>query len=173
MNSEDILLKYHKELYNFILKKVQNEFIAEEIFQNSFIKIHQNLDKLSHESKARAWSYAIVRNEIINALNQHKTCYDEIKDENIFVSNDQIDVCCLSRFISRLPDIYKNILIKIYVEGKSQKEVAEENCISLSNVKVRLKRAKGILISNFVDCCRYEIDSKGKLRGESRCQICG
>jgi RNA polymerase sigma-70 factor (ECF subfamily) len=172
MKTEDILLQYHKELYNFILKKVESEFFAEEIFQNSFVKIHQNLVNLNDESKARAWSYAIVRNEIVNAL-KNKKYYDELTDESIFEISDQIDVCCLPKFILKLPDIYKDIIIKIYVDGKSQKEVAKENGISLPNVKVRLKRAKNILTSNFVECCRYEIDSKGRLRGESKCEICG
>lgn len=172
MKTEDILLKYHKELFNFILKKVNNEFIAEEVFQNSFIKIHQGISQLNDKLRVRAWSYAIVRNEIINAINQHKSYDIEELGENIFDISDNIDVCCLSNFISKLPDIYKTVVNEVYIEGKSQKKVAIENGISLPNVKARLRRAKSILINSFIECCKYEIDSKGKLKGESHCQVC-
>ncbi len=78
----------------------------------------------------------------------------------------------MDHFINSLPETYKTTLVNIYVEGKSQNEVAQETGLSLANVKARLRRAKDLLKNNFVQCCKYEIDASGKLKGESKCTIC-
>lgn len=175
MTTEQLLSQYQNELYHFILKKVKDRFVAEEVFQNSCLKIHQGISMLKDESKARAWTYRIVRNEIINVLQQNShisSDSSEFVDEDINDAFDSVEVCCLDHFIKTLPEIYKSTLVKIYVEGKSQNEVAEETGLSLTNVKARLRRAKDLLKNNFVHCCKYEIDASGKLKGESKCTIC-
>ncbi|ASK32351.1 RNA polymerase subunit sigma-70 [Chryseobacterium sp. T16E-39] len=172
MTTEQLLSQYQNELYHFILKKVKDRFVAEEVLQNSCLKIHQGISVLKDESKARAWAYRIVRNEIINFLQQNKNISRYLIDENISDTFDNVQACCLDHFIKALPEIYKMVLVKIYVEGKSQNEVAKETELSLANVKARLRRAKDLLKNNFVQCCKYEINASGKLKGESKCTIC-
>ena len=65
MNTQDIWDNFNEELYFFILKKVNSKHVANDIFQNSFLKIHQNLSKLKSEEKVKAWIFQIARNEII------------------------------------------------------------------------------------------------------------
>ncbi|MEO0331433.1 MAG: RNA polymerase subunit sigma-70, partial [Bacteroidota bacterium] len=57
-------------------------------------------------------------------------------------------------------------------KGHKQKDVAKELEISLENTKARIRRAKGILKEKFKECCKYELDKKGKLIGEPNCSIC-
>ncbi|MEL6254896.1 MAG: sigma factor [Bacteroidota bacterium] len=64
MGTQGIWNNYGNELYFFILKKVKNKNEANDIFQNTFLKIHKNLSKLKDEKKVKAWIYQIARNEI-------------------------------------------------------------------------------------------------------------
>ena len=66
METQKIWKQFNDALYFFILKKVKNENAANDIFQNTFLKIHNNLHQLKEEEKAKAWVFQIARNEIAN-----------------------------------------------------------------------------------------------------------
>lgn len=168
----DIWNKFNSEIYFFILKKTKDTDVTNEILQNSFLKIHQNLDNLENPEKIKAWVFQIVRNEIANYYNFIlKTSHS--RDIRIETSSENYqDLCCFDRFISNLPEAYKEVIQWVYIKGKTQVEVAEIMGISLANIKARVRRAKLILIQNFSECCRFTINDKGKLVGESNCSRC-
>lgn len=172
METQKIWDNFNDELYFFILKKVRNKDAANDIFQNTFLKIHKNLSKLEKEEKAKAWIFQIARNETINYLNK-ESIYVEKLDINKEIPLQKYQyICCFDKFINDLPKIYRQVIELIYIKGLKQKDVAKELSISLENVKVRIRRAKDILKKKFNECCKYELDKNGKLTGESNCSIC-
>lgn len=172
METQKIWNNFNDELYFFILKKVKNKEVTNDIFQNTFLKIHKNLSKLENEEKVKAWIFQIARNEIVNHF-KNESMYVEKLDLNNEISLQKYQhICCFDKFINDLPEIYRQVIELIYVKGLQQKAVAKELEISLENVKVRIKRAKDILKKKFNECCKYEIDKNGKLIGESNCSIC-
>ena len=172
METKKIWDNFNEELYFYILKRVKNIDIANDIFQDTFLKIHSNLSSLKEDEKARAWVFQITRNEIFNYFNK-ESVYSEKLDSNIEVFTQQYEhICCFDKFIDNLPEIYRQVIELIYIEGKKQKDVAKELEISLENVKARVKRAKDILKKEFNECCKYELDKNGKLIGESNCSKC-
>ncbi|MFD1163481.1 sigma-70 family RNA polymerase sigma factor [Hwangdonia seohaensis] len=172
METQNIWNNFSDELYFFILKKVKNKEVTNDVFQNTFLKIHTNLPKLKKEEKVKAWVFQIARNEIYNHFNKESsdaTKLDAIKDIDL---QQYEQICCFDNFINDLPEIYKQVIELIYLQGKKQKDVAQALDISLENVKARVKRAKGILKNKFNQCCKFELDKNGKLIGESNCAIC-
>lgn len=172
METQKIWNNFNDELYFFILKKVKNTDDTNDIFQNTFLKIHKNLSKLKNETKVRSWVFQIARNEIINHYNNEAVYVGKLDMTKETSLQDYHHICCYDKFIDGLPKIYKQVIELIYIEGKKQKEVAEELEISLENVKARIKRAKNILKKNFNKCCKYEFDKNGKLIGEPNCVSC-
>lgn len=171
METQKIWNSLHNELYFFILKKVKDKDSANDILQNTFFKIHKNLPLLKQEEKVKAWAFQIARNEIINYYNQESTYTKPlIESENTTLSSYN-HICCFDNFINNLPPIYKEVIEKVYIQGKKQNEVADILGISLSNVKVRIRRSKEILKKNFTECCKYELDKNGNLSGEPNCAI--
>jgi RNA polymerase sigma-70 factor (ECF subfamily) len=172
METQTIWDNFNEELYFFILKKVKNKDTTNDIFQNTFLKIHKNLSKLEKEEKARAWIFQIARNEIVNYFNEESIYIGklDINKENSLPEYQHI--CCFDKFINDLPEIYRQVIELIYIKGQKQKDSAKELEISLENVKARIKRAKDILKKKFSECCKYEFDKNGKLIGESNCSIC-
>ncbi|MEL6639087.1 MAG: sigma-70 family RNA polymerase sigma factor [Bacteroidota bacterium] len=172
MGTQDIWNTFNEELYFFILKKVKDKNVANDIFQNTFLKIHKNRSKLREVGKVKAWVFQIARNETANYFNVESNHLEQVDtDEAIFPEEYQF-VCCFDRLINDLPPIYREVIELVYIEGHKQKEVATTLGISLENTKARVRRAKEILKQKFRDCCKYELDEKGKLTGESNCSIC-
>ena len=164
--------KHHTEIYFFILKKVKDEEATREIIQNVFLKIHQNIASLKDIAKVRAWVFAIVRNEIANHYNLASTTIP-LANHEFSPNNDSYQgFCCFDRFVTNLPEPYKEVVELVYLQGMTQIQVAEVLNISLANVKARIRRAKSLLIHNFNTCCKFEINKDGKLVGDSNCSVC-
>lgn len=172
MKTQSIWNDYKDELYFFILKKVKNKTAANDIFQNTFLKIHKNLPTLKDEDKIKAWIFQIARNEIINWINKEAVYTDESTVLQEVDKHNYQDICCFDKFINNLPTIYEEVIELVYIKGYKQKEASQILGISLANVKARIRRAKAILKQNFNECCKYDLDKNGLLMGEPNCPIC-
>ena len=172
METQKVWSNFNDEVYFFILKKVKNKDVTNDIFQNTFLKIHKNLSKLKKEEKVRAWIFQIARNEIINHFNKESFYVGNLETSKEIPLQKYEHICCFDKFINDLPEIYRQVIELIYINGKKQKDVANELEISLENVKARINRAKDILKKKFNECCKYEFDKNGKLIGESNCSVC-
>ena len=169
LSTTEIWKKFYTDLYFFTLKKVKNVEATKDILQNSFVKIHANRNALRQETKVKQWVFQITRNEIANF---HRT--GKILDRTPFIDPTSSNgPCCFDRFVDELPEIYKSVMLPIYLEGKKQAEVAKDLGISLPNVKARIRRAKILLKEQFIACCKYSLNEKGQLIGEPDCIICG
>ncbi|MCG2420285.1 sigma-70 family RNA polymerase sigma factor [Aequorivita sp. F47161] len=172
METEKIWNAFNEELYFFILKKVRNETAAGDIFQNTFLKIHKNLEQIKDEEKVKAWVFQIARNEIANYFKSESKYVAPVAKEEVVVLEKSDALCCFDKFINDLPDIYKKTVELVYIEGKKQDEAAQILDVSLANVKARIRRSKDILKEKFSLCCKYEFDENGSLVGEADCSKC-
>ncbi|WKN40931.1 sigma-70 family RNA polymerase sigma factor [Tunicatimonas pelagia] len=172
METQDVWNSFNDELYFFLLKKVKDTDVANDIFQSTFLKIHKNLPKLKEEEKVKAWIFQIARNEIANYFNAEAIYVDNSATNEETPLQEYQFVCCFDKLINDLPEIYQEVINMVYIKGHKQKDVANELGISLENTKARIRRAKDILKEKFQECCKYELDKKGKLTGESNCSIC-
>ena len=172
MKTQNVWNNYSDSLYFFILKKVKNKEVANDIFQETFFKIHKNISKLNDTKKVKAWIFQIARNEIANYY--HKEADNTIKlasVENVEQQEYQ-HICCFDDFINELPNDYKQVIELVYVKGHTQNETAIILNISLANVKARIRRSKNMLKKRFNECCKYELDKNGLLIGEPNCAKC-
>lgn len=172
METKKIWSDFNDELYFFILKKVKNRSAANDIFQNTFLKIHKNLSSVKDDKKIKSWIFQIARNETANYFNKESIYVEEFKTDSDKSLQEYQEICCLDRFINDLPKIYREVIELVYLKGHKQKDVGELLGISLESVKARLKRAKDILKKNFNACCKYEFNEKGNLVGDSNCAVC-
>lgn len=170
----DIWNEYYTEVFFFVLKRVKSKDDANEVIQNSFIRIHSNLHTVRQVSKIRSWIFQVVRNELVNFYNQNKKTIAFLGLEpGLWTQRQPDDLCCFDRFVNELPEKYKDVVIQVYFEGKKLSEAAKELEISLSNVKARVRRGKSMLKERFKNCCKFGIDKNGKLTGDPNCAVCG
>lgn len=155
----DILLKRHQErIFNYILRIVKNEDIANDIFQETFVKAILTIKqgRYTENGKFPAWISRIAHNLIIdyfrqeksenhqssdlddvNILNRKELCEATVEDHLI---TDQIreDVKYL---IKELPPLQREVLNMRYYQNLSFKEIAEITGVSINTALGRMRYA--------------------------------
>lgn len=154
---EILVKRYTNHIYNFVGQFVGYGAVAEDITQESFIKVWKNLIKFDQTKKFKPWLYRIARNAAFDYLRKQKMEFSlEVLDEkeefqDYFFSDptpnpfEQI-VLAQSRqaifdVVSQLPAIYAVVLKLYYLEEFSLPEIAGILAESIDTVKSRHRRA--------------------------------
>ena len=131
---------------------------AEDILQEAFIKIFQNLDKFRAESSLGAWIKRIVVNTAINQirLQQHFQNMSDIQNfDNELIDNqgsiEGIHFKELIAMIQKLPKGCQAVFNLFAVEGYKHTEIAEMLNITEGTSKSQYARARGILQSQLLN----------------------
>lgn len=179
MTTQQVWTQYSNDLRYFILSKVKDEVIADDILQDTFLKIHTKLHTLRDLNKLKSWIFAIARNSIIDhfkAKNQtfeiaHFESQTEIEQE----SHTEKD--CLRGILSGLPKKYRDPIFLSDIKGIKQVEIAKQLNLPLPTVKSQIQRARKLIAEGFMNCCGMTQNEKGHLVGEIQdrkdCKICG
>ncbi|MDD4170024.1 MAG: RNA polymerase sigma factor SigZ [Desulfotomaculaceae bacterium] len=157
-------------LKNYIKKRIPNELDSDDVLQEVFIRIHNNIGSLMDDNKIHAWIYRITRNTIADYYRKHDKVFpsaelseeltDEFEEDQSF--NGEISAC-LRTMIDQLPEKYKQAIIITEFQNVTQKELSQKMGISLSGAKSRVQRAKEKLKEMLLDCCYLELDRRGNV----------
>jgi RNA polymerase sigma-70 factor, ECF subfamily len=180
-NPENIRLVWNQfstDLKSFIFSKVRNEADTDDILQNAFLKIHDNISSLKDSSKIKPWIYQVTRNLIIDYFREkQKNENPELifKDLIPAVTGKKMDEAIqdMISMMEDLPPEYREALCMTEIEGMSQKEYAETKGLSYSGAKSRVQRARILLKTMLLECCHYQFDRYGTVYDiEPRCCCC-
>ena len=141
----------HPKVYRLCLSYVSgNEALADDLSQEVFVKIWQNLDKFRNESQISTWIYRITVNTCLMHLRKVKNSQEKITDQIPEIVSDEMDdsknekLKMLRACIQKLNEMGK-ILISLVLEEVPQKEIAEAVGLTNENVRVQIHRNKGKL----------------------------
>ncbi|MCF8020673.1 MAG: RNA polymerase sigma factor SigZ [Vallitaleaceae bacterium] len=170
IQTNNIWNKFNYELLNYIKSKVSDQYEAEDILQDVFIKIYKNIDQLDDEAKLKSWLYKITNNTIIDWYRKRKATDINIDlfdipirvEEDLLTMNDEIGAC-LIKFLGRLPKKYRDPLEMYEFKGMKHKDISNVLSISLSGSKTRVQRARVKLREVLVACCELELDTYGNV----------
>lgn len=158
-SSIEVLINRHKDkVFTYISLLVKNQQLAEDIFQDTFIKVVKSLHagKYRDNGKFVSWVIRIAHNLIIDHFRKEKqlnTCLKEdyktdifnskkLAEENIedMLIKDQImnDVRSL---IDELPEDQKQVILLRHYGGLSFKEIAEQTNVSINTALGRMRYA--------------------------------
>ena len=146
LDIENTIREYSDLLFRTCFLMLKNRHDVEDVMQETFIKYMTVNPKLDSEAHKRAWLLRVSQNKCKNLLRFHRmhmhVSYEDVQ-ENL-VSKDNIDNEYFAEFmkVSNLDFKYKSVIMLYYAEGYSIEEVADILEISVSAVKMRLKRAK-------------------------------
>ncbi len=138
------------KVYRLCLGFTGNKMDADDLFQEVFIKIWNNLESFRNESNINTWIYRIASNTAILFVSKraklnnktHLLEFENIKltDESTQIYSDK-KVMQLYEAISTLKE-KDRIIISLLLEKNSYTEIAEIIGITISNVGVRINRIK-------------------------------
>ena len=161
----DLIRPCERSIYFLLFSLLKNEAEAEDVAQETVIKVFQNLDKFRGESQFRTWVLSIARNEGLGRLrkigNRREDSLDAETDEQtgdytpaILTSWREVPTealerkelgSILRRAIEGLPEIYRNVVLLRDIEEMDIRETSAALGISEASVKVRLHRARALL----------------------------
>ncbi len=144
--------KYKDLAFSVAVSVVKNEYEAEEVVQEAFIKAFQNLGSFRGNSEFKTWFYRILINEafkrfqklkmeIVLPLNENRTDVEDIGDNFRGLDPDEQKLL-VAESLGKIPPRESLSLQLFYLEGNSLEEIAGLTGWSESNVKVILHRAR-------------------------------
>lgn len=149
---------YSAAIYGVILRIVKDEPLAEDVMQESFVKIWTSFNQYDEEKgRLFTWIINIARNSAIDKIRSHhyrvgsKTkAIEDTAVANMESSYDvRPDQLGLKEIVAKLNPDQKQIIDMMYFDGYTQSEVAEELAIPLGTVKTRSRAAIKMLIKLF------------------------
>lgn len=156
--SFEVLLNRHKNrVFAFIMSKIKNKDLSEDIFQDTYVKVVNSLQKgkYNEEGKFLPWVMRIAHNLVIDHFRKQKKMhmvrsnndfdiFDIIKDDSINVDDrlirDQI-FNDLRALINLLPNDQREVLKMRYFEEMSFKKIAEYFDVSINTALGRMRYA--------------------------------
>lgn len=164
---EQIWNEFAAKLGRFIRSRVADPATAEDLRQDVFVKIHQQLGQLRDPAKLEGWIYQIARNAIIDHYRTRRPTGEMPADPPAEpeTKDDEIEELKVSfrRMIHSLPEPYRNAIVLTELEGLTQQELADRLGISLSGAKSRVQRGRAQLKKMLHECCTFEFDRRGKV----------
>ncbi len=155
----EILITRHKSrIYTYILLIVKNSHLAEDIFQDTFIKVIKSLRQGKYQDKGKfvSWVLRIAHNLIIDyyrkqkfqktisnddseidLFNQKKLTDDNVED---LIIHEQI-LSDVRELMDRLPDDQRNVVYLRHYCGLSFKEIADQTGVSINTALGRMRYA--------------------------------
>src|SRR5213080_479161 len=158
ITTENLWETFHTGLNHFILKRVPDEQSADDILQETFLKIHTRIDTLRDEAKLQSWMYQIARNAIADYYREQKATVELsealLLPEEPLVDDDVVKdlIPSVKAMVDSLPDDYREALILTEYQGLTQRELAEKLGMSLSGAKSRVQRAREKLKTMLLNC---------------------
>ncbi|WP_375324362.1 RNA polymerase sigma factor [Flagellimonas sp. GZD32] len=154
---EILINRHNQRITSFIYSKVLDRDVAEDIFQDTFIKVIKTLKRgsYSEEGKFLPWVMRIAHNLIIDHFRKNKrmpkfegsddfNIFSVIKDDKLNVEKqiikDQIE-SDLTLLIDELPDDQREVLIMRIYKDMSFKEISENTGVSINTALGRMRYA--------------------------------
>jgi len=157
-----LVREYQRPLYAHIRNIVLNHDDADDVLQNTFVKVFQNLKNFKGESKLYSWMYRIATNEAINFINSRAkksgVTNEELKER--LVKNLEADVdydgneiqLKLQKAVATLPEKQQQVFKMKYFEEMKYEEISEILQTSVGGLKASyfhaVKKIEEFLNSN-------------------------
>ena len=152
---------YGKDLYSFCCCVTRNRQEADDLYQDTFLKVYEMGEKLEITTNPKSYLMGIaynlyrnikrkrsVRQRIVGVCvpldeNTERIPLDGQLTEDLMISREECRI--VREAVRKLPDKYRLPILLFYMEELSQAEIAAMLRISESAVKTRVHRAKNIL----------------------------
>ncbi|NVK53305.1 MAG: sigma-70 family RNA polymerase sigma factor [Flavobacteriaceae bacterium] len=179
MTTQQVWAQYADDLKRFIFSKIKDEAVADDILQDSFIKIHTKLHTLKDLNKLKSWIFSIARNSVLDYFKATNKTFEYANFEaETFIEEDvHTEKDCLRGILQNLPKKYRDPIFLSDIKGLKQADVAKQLHQNITTTKSQIQRARKLIAKGFIDCCGYRLNNDGKLVGEIQekedCKVCG
>lgn len=174
-----LIAQHGAMLYRVALRLMGQREEAEDVLQETLLKVYQNIHAFDARAALTTWLYRIVVNTALMRLRSKSRTHEELLDttgprfteegdhahevaewalppEKILLRQEALSV--LQQGIERLPELYRAVYVLAEIEGLSYQESATILDLTVGTVKTRLHRARLFLREMLAD---YFAERKG------------
>lgn len=148
--------RYKDKGYSLLRRMLKNDFDAQEVLQDSFLKAYQSLNSFRQDSKFSTWFYRIAYNSALSFLSSKRRRTErelssledhlELSDHDARVYSESENISeFIKKMVDKLPERYASIINMFYIDDMSLDEISKVTGLSLVNVKVILHRSRNAL----------------------------
>jgi RNA polymerase sigma-70 factor (ECF subfamily) len=168
ISTEQAWARLGDDLRRFIRQRVADEHTADDLLQDTFVRIHRGIDSLAETERLAAWVYQIARNVIHDHYRRARpdtTVLEEVVDEvdDGIGQSECRGGACVEGLIDELPDGPREVLQLAEREGLPHAEIAQRLGLSLTATKSRIQRGRMMLKDVLNQCCTFQFDRRGNL----------
>ena len=155
---------YSDELFSWAFTKVNNESVAKDLIQDTFLSAYKNIDKFEEKSSPKTWLISILKNKVAmyfrsqfknktislskfdylmfddkeKWINKNSPNWDQSTD---LLDNSSFNVV-LTKCLKALPDLWQIVVQLKYIDGKNGSDICNDLDISDSNYWQIVHRSK-------------------------------
>jgi RNA polymerase sigma-70 factor, ECF subfamily len=145
-------------VYSIALRVTRNKEDAEDVTQDVFLKIYDNLKNFKFKSSFKTWVYRITANSAINASKKRAKHIEKRDDFELTIQKEAAPVQnnaninakdnqqILTKVLGLLNPDHRACILLREIEGLSYEEIANSLNININTVRSRLKRARSALL---------------------------
>lgn len=159
----------------FVLSRVKEPATADDITQETLLRLTQRLHTLRDSERLEAWVFQIARNAVTDHFRatkesepfdeeNHMSALESEKHRPLALEDERLRqavAAYVRSVVENLPDPYRGALQLTEFEGVSQIDLAGKIGLSVSAAKSRVQRARTMLRAEMERCCRWETDAYG------------
>ncbi|MFO7260748.1 MAG: sigma-70 family RNA polymerase sigma factor [bacterium] len=158
----ELVERYQVRLLNFIYRTIGDRDRAEDLVQETFVRVYRHLHRFDQSKKFSTWVYTIAsnlaKNELRNRSRNPLVLFQTIKknweadhrplewEDNTYRPDDLYRKRHLremvERAVAQLPEHHRVVFVLREMEGKTYEEISEITGVNLGTVKSRLNRAR-------------------------------
>lgn len=169
MDFYEVYEQYHDRIRGFILSTVKNRWVADDLIQETFLRVLQKMDQVRDQEKLSAWIFRIAANLCQDYFRSNKRNLIPFEDDGAGLPGEsslekQVEQYELSLWVQEriklLPEPLRQVIFLCDIKQESYREAADLLGISLENLKVRLHRARKQLKTLLADQAQPETETR-------------
>lgn len=162
----DAWKNHEHELRKYLLKRIPDSHVAEDLLQEVFLKAVQQGEIFCCLNSSRSWLFRVTNNVIADHF--------RVKQEHVEIEGDipaeqdemaPIDglAACVPRVLSELSENDREVLFRCDLQGMKQKDFAQQKGMTLPAVKARIQRARKRFQQRLTIACQVQLDEQGQV----------
>jgi len=169
--------EFSETLRAFIRRRVRDDATADDLTQETLLKVFRAREALRDGQRLEAWLYRIARTTVIDFYRRSKPNEElpaalAAEPADDVAELRQTMMATTRRFLDELPEAYREPVRLAELEGLPLAKIALRSGLSLTAVKSRVRRGRAMLKRKLQDCCRFEFDRHGRVIGWERRRPC-
>ena len=161
MAFEELVQRYQSKVYRLVMGVLQDHQDAEEVLQETFLRVFEKLDSFRGDSTFSSWLYRVTLNSAFMKLREKKgSTMVSLEDALAYIEDSELSsslnwpsgpddeliteevMKIIGEAMEKMPEDFRVVLILRDIEGFSNEETGEILDVSVPAVKSRLHRAR-------------------------------